>query len=219
MSVVAQLPEINDPVVLRIDDRTFSSRVEDLGSGVLMLARPLDLPAEHGCVPGVPMQVTWLCPGGTAVLPTRLLDTHTDGALTLWSVAITGDSWVEQRRRFVRVPASGPLTLRLLGDKSPVETVAAHLLDVSEAAVRCAVEAEVTDDILVREVKVVAEFRLDDREFAIPARIGFRRPTAHLAERAELVVMFDEPVKDADALRKQIFALQVRVRRMEPGGR
>jgi c-di-GMP-binding flagellar brake protein YcgR len=207
------LPSINDPVVLRDEaGREYRSRVEDLEPGVLTVAQPLDLPAEHAFRPGTGMLVTWTCARGTAVLPTRLLGVHAEGRLRLWTMAITGDGWVEQRRRFVRVPASGPLTLRLRGDQPALEAVSGHLLDMSEAALRCAVDATTAERLLANDVEVTAIFRFGDAEFAIPARTGFRRPSERPSEQAELVVIFDEPVECADALRKQIFARQLRTR-------
>ena len=65
-------PEINARVVLRDDERAFLSRVEDVAPGVLTVARPHDLPVEHDYVPGAELLVTWSCPRGIAVLPTRL---------------------------------------------------------------------------------------------------------------------------------------------------
>jgi c-di-GMP-binding flagellar brake protein YcgR len=211
-------PRINDPIVLRDDDRAYRSRVEDVGPDRLTVARPLDLPTEHAPVVGAEMLVTWSCPRGIAVLPTRLLDVHAEGGLALWSMAITGDGWVEQRRRFVRVPVGGSVTLRPRDAEPAVGTVTGHLLDVSEAALRCTVDAATADDTLVDDVEVTVGFRLGDREFAIPARIGFRRPSARPTELAELVVLFDEPVTDADALRKQVFDQQLRNRRAGSGG-
>lgn len=210
-------PGVNGLVVLRDSaGREYRSRVEDLAPGVVIVAQPFDLPAEHDYRPGTELLVTWTCERGTAVLPSQLLGTHVEGRLRLWSMGITGDGWVEQRRRFVRVPASGRVTLKPRSDEPPVKAVRGYLLDVSEAALRCAVDVATADTILTDGVEVSASFRFGDDEFAIPARIGFRRPNAHPgdeSELAELVVLFDEPVRSADALRKQIFAEQLRTRR------
>lgn len=202
-------PSVNDPVVLRDHDhREYRSRVEDTGPDALTVARPLDLPADRDVGPGAELLVTWSCPRGIAVLPVRLVGTHTEGDLRLWSTAVLGAGWVEQRRRFVRVPASGPLTLRPRDDDPAVEAIAGTLIEISEGALRCVVEAG-TADHLAYDEQVTAGFRFGDGEFAVPARIGVRRPGARPAELAELVVVFDEPVQDADALRKQIFAQQL----------
>lgn len=206
-------PEINARVVLRDDERAFLSRVEDVAPGVLTVARPHDLPVEHDYVPGAELLVTWSCPRGIAVLPTRLVDTHVEGSLPLWSMAVIGDGWTEQRRQFVRVEATGALTLRGRGEEAPIGTVRANLVDVSEAALRCAVDPATAAQVLVEDAEVTAGFRLGDREFALPARVAFRRPGERPNGQAELVVLFDEPVADADALRKEVFAQQLRNRR------
>lgn len=211
-------PDINDPVVLRDHaDRSFHSRVEGFGPGVITVARPLDLPAGETPGPSIEMLLTWRCARGIAVLPTRLLEALTEGGVQLWSMAITGDGWVEQRRRFVRVPASGPLTLRSSDDSSAAEVATGHLLDVSEAALRCTVDASWADGI-VADLGVSASFRLGDRGFELPARIGFRRPSTRPAEHAVLVLVFDEPVRAADALRKEIYAQQLKTLRIRSGG-
>jgi len=193
--------------------RSYRSRVEDLGPGTLTVARPLELPAAHG--PNAEVLVTWSCSRGIAVLPTRLVGAYDEGQVALLSLAITAEAWVEQRRRFVRVPASGPLTLRMR-DEPTAETVTAHLLDISEAALRCAVNPAAAE-LLVDDVGLTATFRFGECEFTIPARVGFCRPTDRPAERAELVVLFDEPVKEADALRKEVYAQQLRISRIGSG--
>jgi hypothetical protein len=205
-------PEINDPVVLRDDELEYRSRVEDLAPGLLTVARPLGLPAEHRYEPGVALQVSWSSPRGIAVLPTRLLETRIERGVALWLLEVAGDGWVEQRRRFVRVPVVGPVTLVGRGDE-PVEAVTVHLVDVSEGALRCTAAPGEAADALVEEVEVTARFRLGESDFAVPARILHRRPAAKPPENAELVVLFDEPVAAADALRKEIFAQQLRNRR------
>lgn len=211
-------PEINDPVMLRDDELEYRSRVEDLGPGLVTVARPLGLPAEHRYEPGVELQVAWSCPRGVAVLPTRLLETRIERGVALWLLEVAGEGWVEQRRRFVRVPVVGPVTLVGRGD-DPVEAVTVHLVDVSEGALRCTAAPGEAADALAEEVAVTARFRLGESDFVVPGRILHRRPAAKPVENAELVVLFDEPVAAADALRKEIFAQQLRNRRARSDGR
>lgn len=217
-------PALNDPIMLRDrTDREYRSRVEGVGEGVLTVARPLDLPADHELGPGAEVLVTWNSARGIAVLPTRLIGSYTERNLPLWSMAVIGAGWVEQRRRFVRVPASGPLTLRLLdgsrtGEEEQESVIDASLVDLSEGALRCTLDVLAADG-LAADTEVTASFRFGDRDFTLPARIAFRRPSARPAELAELVVLFQEPVNEADALRKLIFAQQLRTSRAHARGR
>lgn len=204
-------PNVNDPVVLRDHaDREYPSRVEDLGEGLLVVARPHDLPADEVFARGTEMSVVWADDDGVVtLLPTRVMAAHVEGTLPLWSLAVTGPAVREQRRQFVRVAASGPVTFRSPGDETGVVT--GSLVDVSEGAIRCTVGAGAADGFLAGSNEVVAEFRIGTADFAAPGRVEFVRPTRHPAELEELVVLFDEQV--ADALRKQVFAQQVRTLR------
>jgi c-di-GMP-binding flagellar brake protein YcgR len=210
---VEQHPNINDPVVLRDHaDREYRSRVEDLGVDLLVVARPHDLPGNEAFDPGTELSVAWAdSDGAIKVLPTRILAAHAEGALRLWSLVVTGPASTQQRRRFVRVPASGPVALRRADEETDV--VKGNLVDVSEGAVRCTVGVGAADAFLTGSSQVIAEFRFGASDFAVPGRVEFLRPTAHPAEFEDLVVVFDEPVAEADALRKQVFAQQVRTLR------
>jgi hypothetical protein len=210
-------PEINDPVLLRDDQREYRSRVEDLAPGVVTVARPFDLPAEHGYGVGAELQVSWSCPRGIAVLPTRLVETRVENGLGLWVLEVVRDGWIEQRRRHVRVPVTGPVSLVGRGDE-PVGAVTVHFVDVSEGALRCTVETGETGDVLVEDVEVTARFRLGEGDFVVPGRILHRRAPSRPGEKAQVVVLFDEPVTSADALRKEIFAQQLRNRRARSDG-
>jgi c-di-GMP-binding flagellar brake protein YcgR len=207
-------PNINDPVVLRDQaNREYLSRVEDLGVDLLVVARPHDVPVDEEFGSGTELSVAWSdSEGGVMVLPTRILTGYAEGTLRLWSLVVTGPATTQQRRQFVRVPASGPVTLRPT-EGNASEPVKGTLLDVSEAAVRCTVGAGSADGFLTGQSAVVVEFRFGAAEFAIPGHVDFLRPTKHPAQYEELVVLFDEPVADADALRKQVFAQQVRTLR------
>lgn len=209
-------PNVNDPVVLRDHaDREYPSRVEDLGEGLLVVARPHDLPADETFGRGTQLNVVWAdADGVVTLLPTRIMAAHVEGSLQLWSLAVTGPAVREQRRRFVRVAATGPVTFRSAADET--EVVTGSLVDVSEGAVRCTVRAGAADGFMGDRNQVIAEFRFGTVDFAAPGRVEFLRPTTHPAELEELVVVFDEQV--ADALRKQVFAQQVRTLRMRGEG-
>ena len=212
-------PNVNDPVVLRDHaDREYRSRVEDLGEGLLVVVRPHDLPADEAFDPGTEVSVAWAdSGGGVTVLPTRILAAHAEGTLQLWSLVVIGPAFTEQRRRFVRAAVAGHVALRSAAGNE-TDVVTGSLIDVSEGAIRCAVGAGAADRFLAGRNEVIAEFRFGTVDFSVPGRVEFLRPTARPAEFEELVVVFDEPVADADALRKQIFARQVRTLRTRGEG-
>ena len=187
--------------------RQYASRVEDLAAGLVVVARPHDLPDE-ALGAGTEVDVTWVDVDGVVmVLPTRILAEHARDRRPVWSLAVTGEASSEQRRRSERVAATGPATIRPAGDRDTV--VPGLLVDVSEGGVRCSVAAGAADPFLVGSKEVVAEFRLGTVEFAVPGRVEFLRPTKRPTEIEHLVVVFDEPVPDADALRKAVFALEL----------
>lgn len=208
------LPVVNELVMLRDrDDREYQSRVEDLRPGLMIVAQPLDLAVDHTLDAGSDLLVMWHCPRGIAVLPVRITATYAEGALRLWSTTITGPGWVEQRRRFVRIPASGPVQLVPHGGEHGLEAVPdpvpAKLIEISEGALRCTV-TDAAFESLAEAGPVQAGFCFGDVDFSIPGHINIRRPGPHDDDPMQVVVEFDEPVKDADTLRKLIFAQQQR---------
>jgi c-di-GMP-binding flagellar brake protein YcgR len=206
---VEQHPNIDDPVVLRDDaDRGFRSRVTDLGNGLLVVLQPADLPGGDAYGTGTPLSVAWEDEsGGVTLLPTRILTAHAEGERQLWSLVVAGPAYARQRRRSERVAATGPVKIRpAVGKKS--DTVTGSLADVSEGGVRCTVGAGAADRLLTSHDEVIAEFRLGGTDFAVPGRVEFLRPAAHPAQFENAVVVFDEPVAQAEALRTQVLAQQ-----------
>lgn len=211
LTVIDSRPAVNDPVVLRdADEREYRSRVERLGAGRLTVTRPLDLPVEDPPGVGTQLLVTWRQPRGVAVLPTRVLESVDEDGLGLWMLVAVGQGWVEQRRDFVRVPVSGPVTVGLRGDGVGTESLTGRLVDVSEAALRCSLDDAATRSLGEPGTAVQVGFRLGDQDFDIPAHVAFERTGPASARHVEVVVLFDEPVRDADTLRRQIFAQQLR---------
>jgi hypothetical protein len=214
-------PDINDPIVLHdADDRAYQSRVEDVGPGRLTIARPFGLVAEQPVDLGAEFSVGWTSWRGIAFLPAQLIQTRTEGALRLWDLAITGSAWSEQRRDYVRILATGPVTLRPrtepsaeTGTDPESDGVPGSLVDVSEAALCCTVDARATSDVLVVGSDASVAFRLGSEDFDLPGSVILRRPSNRSVSLAELVVRFGETGKAADRLRREIFAQQLGARR------
>ena len=202
-------PEVHDAVVLRdVAGRQCASRVENLGEGLVVVSQPATLPDGASFENGAALSLAWAQSDHlVTVLPTRVLASHAEGRMQVWSLVITGPAVDEQRRRVERVAVDGPVVLRSPGDETAAVT--GSLVDISEKAVRCSVRTGSADGFLSARNKVVVELSLGTRSFAIPGRVEFARATKHPTELEELVVLFDEPVADVDALRKHVFALEV----------
>lgn len=205
-------PNLNDPVVLRDQaDREYPSTVENLGVGLVVVAKPDSLPEDEPFGAGTEVSIVWADAAGDAiVLPARILAEHGDETKLLWSLAVTAPAFKAQRRRHVRVEAEGVVELRSPAgeDDSEADAVVGNLVDVSEGAIHCTVEVGSADGFLGASNQVIAGFRLGSTDFAVPGRAEFLRSTARPSELEALVVLFDEPVPDLDALRKEIDALE-----------
>jgi c-di-GMP-binding flagellar brake protein YcgR len=208
---VEERPEVYDPVVLRDQaGGQYASRVENLSEGLVVVAQPPALAEDEAFTHGTELSVTWAdADDAVIVLPTKILAIHAGGELQLWSLAVTGPAVMEQRRQVERVEVTGPVVLRAPGDKK-APAVAGSMVDISEKAVRCSVGTGSADGFLGDHNEVIAEFSVGKTDFVVPGRVEFARATKHPTKFEELVVLFDEPVADVDALRKQIFAQEAR---------
>jgi hypothetical protein len=209
------LPRVHRLVTISDDEgQDFCSRVEDVEDGQLTVARPLTLPLEHRFEVGNLVYVSWPDPAGLTSATTRLARSHTRGTLGLWELQVVGELHRDQRRQFVRVPALGQIELALVSEESGEKFphVAGHLLDLSEAALRCALHAEDAGHF-PQDADVLTSFALEERQFALPASVlkGERRRNDE--DVVELVLSLRVVDPDASALRKLIFAEQLRQRR------
>ncbi|MDQ2959081.1 MAG: hypothetical protein M3Y42_19260 [Actinomycetota bacterium] len=180
---------------------------------MLILARPLDLPVEHEFGIGESMLVSWPDPTGITSATTELVESRLQGQIGLWVVRVLGDYRREQRRRYVRVPAVGPVRLSLIAAESgqPFGQVTGHLVRISEAALRCAVRVADAGD-LAPELALVADFRLSGKEFTLAASVLKLEPCRHEKENLELVAVFQIDEDEAASLRRLVFAEQLRLR-------
>jgi c-di-GMP-binding flagellar brake protein YcgR len=209
---VRSVPNINQPVtVTDVHDHVYPSRVEDAAPGVLVVARPFDLPAEHAPAIGTEILIAWTTSRGVAVLPGRLAGARQERTVRLWVVEITGEAWFEQRRQYVRVPALGHVTLLISNAELGTDSALGDIVDVSEAALCCSIEPGPTEVLLTEGIEITARFRLG-HQFELPGHIAKRRPGRRSPGRAELVVRFDTIDTQADRLRREVFAHQLRLR-------
>ncbi|UDY22977.1 hypothetical protein [Nocardioides sp. Kera G14] len=123
-----------------------------------------------------------------------------------------------QRRQYVRVPAQREV--RLMLDPIPLDpellgvpkNIVGLTLDIAEAAVRCSVKPQ---DAAAYGVGtgVEAHFSLGAETFVIRGEIGRVREMTDLEPpRVELVLMIEEEESVRTAIRRALFAEQVRLR-------
>lgn len=210
------LPAILQLIMLRDDlGQEFASRIEDLGDGALTVARPLDLPAEHRFEVDSEVFVTWREPTGVEVRPGRLRDVRREANVSLWDIELTGAGWREQRRSFVRAAVPGKVTLRWAASDGSGGVASCPLLDLSEAALRCrtTVAELATAEAAGRGVRI--ELETPDKTFELTGEVLRGVPDREPAAW-QLVVVFTDPGKAADELRRIVFAQQLRDRRRGP---
>ena len=204
-------PDVNQPVLLRGQEGEYASRVEGLADGALTLARPFGLPLETSLDEGRPFDVQWTSTAGMHALPVRVTERSIDGKIRVWHAVPTGPARLSNRRAHVRVAVAIAGTLEVDG-----EQLTASLIDVSEAAVRCLIRDPLPPqgpDALVddggRPVRI--RFALGGQDFALESRI-FR----HKASQGgtELIVTLPEDERTATAVRRAVFAEQIRVRQL-----
>lgn len=210
---MTELPGIGDPVTLRdAGGLTYASRVEDINDDVVSVARPADLRAALEYDVGLELDLLWTLPSGIGVVPTELTGTAVDHHIRLWELTMTGDAHVEQRRDYVRVP----LTARIQISAEPADEddapLDAEFVDLSEIAAQCAVKVAIDDPRIEVGRTVRCRFALGGDDFSVAAEIAIVRPGA-TAHEARIVIRFAQSQSVADALRKQVFRIQVQIRR------
>ncbi|MEO6700211.1 MAG: hypothetical protein ABIP57_01765 [Jatrophihabitantaceae bacterium] len=208
MPQVHHLVSIRDPL-----GRESLSRVEDVDDPVLVLARPLDLLVEHEFGIGEPVLVSWQAPNGVTTAPTELLESQLHGPLGLWVVRVNGPLRIAQRRRFVRVPATGPvrLTIGEPDDEQAPEQIAGLLCSVSEGSVRCSIE-QCAAELLAPDIGTTASFEFGRQDFTLPSQLLRVEPCRRDRARVEAILQFQIDEDDAGALRRAVFAAQLRIR-------
>lgn len=213
-------PSIGDPVVLRdAQGVEYASRVEDLDGDMIAVARPTDLRAALEYAEGLELELVWTLATGIHLLPVELAGTSTDHHIRLWHLAVTGDGWSAQRRDYVRVPAVGRIAIEPVeaeagsGESAdPGSRLEGQLVDLSEVATQCAIPVAMDDPRIAIGTAVHCEFGVNGQSFAVPGTVAIVRGGAGPRD-TRVVVRFDASRATGDALRKQVFAIQLAKRR------
>ena len=210
---MSEMPAILQLIMLRDDlGQEFASRVEDVGDGMLTVARPLDLPAEHRFDVGSEVFTTWREPTGVEVRPGRLREVRREANVSLWDIELTGAGWREQRRSFVRAAVPGRVTVRWTAADGGAGVASGALLDLSEAGMRCMTTAAELVTVEAAGTPLKIELETAEKSFALVGEVLRGMPDREPGSW-QLVVVFTDPGKAADDLRRIVFAQQLRDRR------
>jgi len=208
--VTEQLPPVNSllPVVFPGDEEEHPSRLEDCDGPLLAIAAPCyagDL-VLHG--PGATLALRWTAQRGLYEAPAELVEVERR-SIPLWRVRLTGPVRVLQRRRYARAEVSGPVSIHPV-DGEVGDAVDGSLVDVGEGGLRCRMD----DPSWVRPgLRVEADFTLDDAALRLPGEVLRILPVRE-GDRGEIVVVvFDEPVQQAELIRRFVLQQQLQMRR------
>jgi hypothetical protein len=217
-------------VMLRdLREKVFISRVESVGHSSLTVAKPMGVPAAYPYPIGTRFDVLWTGPTGLHVLPAQLTATRAEAPVLLWELAAAAEPWVEQRREFARVPVFGRVAMWPAGDVdygddepgddgSMVDPSAlasarrGYLVDISEAAIAASMWSTPEDPLLAAGTGVGCSFTARGEVFRRAGRVHSARASVQDGEMW-VVIQLTQSERQAKALRRQVFAAQVDMRR------
>jgi hypothetical protein len=206
--VTEVLPQAGDGVVLQDEDNgEHRSQVHAGGSELLTVRRPAALPPGLPLLIGAELVVSWSS-GDNVVsrVRARIAAIRYEGDLLLWDLALAGEPWREQRRRWTRVEVTGPITVTEIvaeGRSLPPGVEHGQLLDVSEVALRCVIGASAIWASR-RNALLRLDFALADEQFQLDGRVLTSRIPAGTPGRCELVAQFEPAPEQAEALRRYV---------------
>jgi hypothetical protein len=146
-----------------------------------------------------------------------------EGAIRLWDVDVAGRISFEQRRAYVRTTATGAVSMRWSLDAAS-ETEAeifGSLEDLSEAALRFRCHDHHLNAHTLVGTTVQMSLHMRGAEFELPAEVlRVNRAVPSSADRGpapwQIVLLFTNPGRSADDLRRIVFREQLRQRNCRP---
>jgi len=202
-----EIPPLNHPVVIRTaDGREHSSRSEGVEDGALVLATPFGLTADPEAWLGTEVVACWTAASGLCELTVTIAGSGLSGPVRVWHTRPSTPSTRTRhynRRAHVRVPVQGLVTVEHDGSSHR-----GTMLDASEAGLRCKLERSKIPD----EAEVTASFVVGDRPFELP---GMVYRILEKDRGAELAIALDADPRDADELRRAVFAEQIKQRQRQ----
>jgi hypothetical protein len=197
------LPDIRTEVVLR-DQAGGAYRGEVLNvHGPNVVLAPMDAAVDPPPT-GTRLLVTWPDARGLVCLPVLFAETISTDDEPNWVVEAVGESWREQRRQHVRAAIDAQMQIVYAFADGAV-TVGAHLIDLSEVGLRCAVEAE-NDALCVASTHVKVHLDLGKDQLEVDGKVLYGRPGARRDGRLEVAILFNRPVPQAERIREHVNA-------------
>lgn len=193
------MPIVPDPdtiVVLR--DQTgaeYRSQIIETSGDSVLLRQPEDVATLEA---GARLLITWPEKSALWVLPVLVAPAQ-DG---VWRAVVAGGPWREERRQFLRTTVQAKITINYLYEEREI-TADGLAIDLSEAAVRCAVSPEHVG-LRASRTPVTVRLSFDAEEFVLPGTVLTGRPAGRSDLRLEVVVLFARPVERVEDLRHHL---------------
>ncbi len=171
--------------------------------------------------PGTACTLTWTCSLGVFELPAAFdsaLPAPPDASLRTWRVEVTGDPVRLQRREFFRCECSLPITAVGPDRAGGRATATGFTLDLGEGGTRCVLKGPALRSggpVQVSIELTPGNLLVLDGDVLRAAPRGASALSGAVAPRpVETVVEFRDAERHGDAVRRAIFAEQLRQRRL-----
>jgi c-di-GMP-binding flagellar brake protein YcgR len=201
----ADLLSVNALVAVRLaeHDTEYSSRIEDIEGGTLIVAAPPGANAALLATGERDVELSWVTPRGRYEQRCALVEHINNGGLKQWRLRPTGEAKLIQRRRYVRVPAALAVLLVM-----PGEVMTATTVDVSEGGFRVRMpRCDIAEHTPVGIQVNMGGSQLELRGIVLRTAESEHRQT-------EAVLSFEPTDKESDAIRRFVFQMQLRARAM-----
>lgn len=203
------LPQPGDIVIIIDEDGLeYRSSVESAAQdGRIALLRPEGLALGAPLLIGDAMTLTWTAgENKVGMARTRLAGMRRVEDRPVWDAELIGEPWEIERRAHIRVPVDGAVTVsQIVDDDSPTagRSTAGTLVDISPAAVRCAVAAR---EIWAsrRHSRVIVVFELDANSYQLAGHVLSGEIARRDASLRDVIVTFDESAADLKRLQSYL---------------
>jgi hypothetical protein len=206
------LPQPDDGVVLQdVNHGEHRSSVYASAPQLLTVRRPAELTPGAPLLIGAELVVSWSSGVDTVgKVHARIAATRYQDDVLLWDFALLGEPWSEQRRGWVRLQVSGPITVTQVvqeGLTLPGAVEHGDLLDISEVALRCAIPAGAVWASR-RYARIRLSFALDEQGLELAGWVLTSRIPPGTPGAREVVAQLEPAPRQAEVLRSYIAARQ-----------
>lgn len=209
------LPQPGDVVII-IDEDGLEHRSSVEGAvqdGRIALLRPDGLALGAPLLIGDAITLTWAAgENKVGMARSRLAAMRRVGDRPVWDAELIGEPWEIERRAHTRVPVDGAVTVsQVVDDDSPTagRSAAGTLVDISVAAVRCAVAAR---EIWAsrRHSRVIVVFELEAASYRLTGHVLSGEVARRDASLRDVIVTFDQSEADLARLRSYLTTVEAR---------